>query len=89
MYKKYDQYCRLNIKIVRSPGSNAAFECVGQANPTIKWRELETGKIYAVTKVRHLKTRFGEAAIARVVLPSCAGAQGWKRNVWSPERLTK
>ena len=49
---------------------NANFDRVAEANPTIEWRELEIGKIYAVTIVRYVNTRFGEAAVGRVVLPN-------------------
>ena len=60
-----------------------ALEGVAQAHPTLKWRQLEVGRVYGITRMTLVKTRFGPAKIGHVVRP----LDGWERHVWLPERL--
>ncbi len=57
----------------------AVLDNVAQANPTLKWRDLGTERIYCITKVRWVKTKFGDSASGRLALPD-----GWERDVWLP-----
>ena len=53
------------LKFPSSDAFDAALDSVARAKPTLKWRELDTGQIYAITQMRRVHTRFGDAAVAR------------------------
>ncbi len=52
-----------------------------QKSDIIKWRELETGKIYAITNANFITTQYGDACI--ITLHSDDNDQ----DVWAPSAL--
>ena len=74
---------QINMAEQRFISEDDFIACVAKQKNTLKWRELEAGRIYCITRMKMVQTKFGQAG----VLTMCNIANPVELQVWAPQRL--